>query len=304
MTTKLAKKQTTQPFDGNLRRLQSRAIWRGAVVHHVINTVFNNYLANMPIPFEKADEILVRIMKNEWAESYDWLNVDDPGAFCGLMEHYYGELRDPQEGLEEEIEFARRHLRGLYQSKMLDEIVDQKVQVIEKEKLRSFAIHNVPIVLKIDLAIKDTQGKGFLVDWKTSQASKGNSPDLGDGHQLLLYALYVHRQYGIPYQNIYAQNIHLAQQETVPVKIDQPGIEETQAYVLETAEQMMRLHDELISADKKAVQYPQALCRSQNENQCGKCRFRGLCLPHQYPYPTVWRREMELRYNGQQPHPN
>ena len=208
-----------------MSKLQTRAMWRGEVIHHVINVVFNNYLGKNPIPYEKADEILTDIMTFDWESSRDWLNAEDPLAFHGLIDHYYGGWDYRGNGFEEDLKIARKHLRGLYQSNMLNEITDKGIQVLEKEKFSEFAIQNVPVILKIDLAIRNLQGRAFIVDWKTGRppgpsASHDDDPEPDGKRQLLLYALYIHTRWNIPYQKISAQDIYLADNKQIPVAID------------------------------------------------------------------------------------
>jgi hypothetical protein len=272
-----------------MRSLKSRAMWRGIIIHEVIRVILhNNRPQEIGCDYDQAEKILVRKMKNDWASSVDWLIVEDPKVFCGLMEHYYHMDYCNYQGYEEDLDIARTHIRALFDSGLLDEIKKTDVKLLELEENREILIETIPISLKLDLALESLNGKVSITDWKTGQApqesvdgiSRGGIVD--DDLQLNLYAMYVSAQYKIPYNRISTQQIFLAEKKSISFKITPESVKVTNTKVLLSAREMKRL-----DGGKKSInQFPQ----TDDIHRCNLCNFRGICHKETYSYPRYWRK--------------
>ena len=282
-----------------MRALQSRSSWIGTVVHEVIAVVINNLLLfNGQYSFDQADEILVRKMKNDWRNSLDWLITEDTKAFCGLEEHFYNMDYCDYNGYQEDLKTARAHIKALFESGLLKEIMREDVKIIEFESGTAFLWDGIKINQRIDLALMDSGGNVSITDWKTGRPPKAaNDLSIGvtdedDNLQLNLYAKYISIKYKAPYDRIHTQQIYLADKKQIPFKITAESIKATQDIVRESSQKMLALLDDPVQNQASIKNFP----KTNDTEHCKYCNFRGLCQPQSFTYPRHWRKEQRVPF--------
>jgi CRISPR/Cas system-associated exonuclease Cas4 (RecB family) len=262
-----------------MSRLQTPATWLGMLVHEMINVILNNfaafgYLRNDPY------EILKRHVHNDWTSSLDVLVVDDPQGFTGLEEHFYHQPISEQV-MEDTLTRAKEQLDEFLQLAFIEQIFHQKrYTLLETESKQQRSLDGIPVIVKIDLLLKDNAERYVVVDWKTGKNNQPEDAKL----QMNTYGWYVAETYRVDPAQVSTVVVNFPNHSQQAYQPDHTTIKETKDHILSSAWEMKgRLFNP--EENKARVRdFP----RTSNSNKCAHCFYRGYCDPERYP--NEWQR--------------
>jgi len=211
-------------------------------------------------------------MLREWRESE---NAAAPAAEAALpfrlFEHEY-EVPVAQDDKKILVGIVMRSLRNFFKSTVLAEAFQAgRERWLSVEDLVSFHVGDVEVLLRMDLAFRDTSGRVVIVDWKTGK-SEGRFNDI----QLAGYALYATEQgwVGSP-DEIVTELAYLALPRYVRKPVDRARIEDARAFVTRSAGKMKTL---LLDPEKNLARM-EDFARVDRPSMCRRCNYRRLCFP-------------------------
>jgi CRISPR/Cas system-associated exonuclease Cas4 (RecB family) len=262
-----------------LKKLSALPLWAGSVVHDAIEAFLRT---NDALPSPEAQEALVRATVNgtmlgDWKES----EAGSPGF--RLFEHEYG-VAIEQEDKRIAVNVVMRSLRQFFRSEALSRALALgRERWLALEDLVSFNLGDTEVLLRMDLAYREADGRVVIVDWKTGRG-EGRFNEV----QLAGYALYALEQGWVcAAEEITTELDYLVIPKTVRRAVDARTIENARRFIARSAREMKALvfdaeHNLARLEDFPMIDRPQ-LCR--------RCNFRRLCFPRsdeaQRPQPAA-----------------
>ena len=272
-----------------LKKLATKELWMGSVVHEVIEIILRKFRVGEEISLGHALAILRKRMESDFAIS----KLKEYSGFMSkahrFFEDEYGiEISEGErKGLAEK---AEKCLRNFYNSDIFMEIRRTPVEDwVTLEDFLSFDFEGTKVYLSIDFAMKvgftpkgappaqvasagaDKVGKVVLYDWKTGGERKADYK-----LQLSLYALYVSEKLGIPADKIKAKMFYLALGELGKVdsfEVDSEGLEDVREYLRASVLGMKKLLVDV--TENEAVEED---FEKSEGFWCSRCNFRKVCL--------------------------
>ncbi len=186
-----------------LKKLTSLPLEIGDAVHKAASVGIRRARHSGIVPTE--DE-LYRVMflqlETAWRQSWDLAEWEcSPGTRKMLREFYYN--LGPIASRREQI---RECLRNLLRSSGFQQAVSAlEIVVNDDKKFRTFDVNGISVYAVPDLVYTTVDGSWVVVDWKSGYSQHGGR------EQLLVYALYVHRTYGVPLFQIRTRVEYLAE---------------------------------------------------------------------------------------------
>lgn len=179
-----------------LKKLQNIYMLFGTAVHSTIKELLaGKFTPDESIILQRRIGSEIKAYYNESVNGKNYF-IKHPNQSKMLSEVYYdNDIPDilKQKTNENVMKFSKAIFENLYSVSKISE----GHQIIELDELKSFEFENqFTCFLKIDLLTKDESGKYYVYDWKTGKYN--------DEHpiQLLAYAFFVSRQYGISPEQI------------------------------------------------------------------------------------------------------
>ncbi|MEB3101908.1 PD-(D/E)XK nuclease family protein [Ferviditalea candida] len=191
-----------------------------------------------------------------------------PKKLAMLHEMYYGGGLSPQRvgQIKERIEAC---VDGFLSSRSLVELqgVDG-IEIKEIEELNQFYISGEKIHVKLDMLYQKADGTWIIADWKTGLESDKNE------QQMLLYALFLHDQYKVPYDRIEIRLEYLLSRECVTPKIAIEEVERIEAEVMDSIRQMKAYLEDPV----RNIPLPkEAFPPNPGKKTCSSCSFLEIC---------------------------
>jgi hypothetical protein len=252
-----------------LKQLKNLYLVFGDAVHRTAEMVIRRW-HHTKQSFQEPD-LVTRVRKLMNQAYKDSLNKSEwlvrPAKITMLSEIYYeGELptHDTQV-LKERIGICIGNF--LRSSTLNDFTRNPYSKLIELEKLNSTTIQDTKVYIKTDLLYK-MEDKYIVADWKT-----GREDDRIED-QLLLYAYYVHEQYGIPYENIELRTEYLLTGECSVKTVEAHNISLLLQWI-ESSISIMKgfLSDVNLNQPLPVSHFP----GTSNISNCKRCNFREIC---------------------------
>src|SRR5262249_5034967 len=131
-----------------------------------------------------------------------------------------------------------------------------------------FVLDGVKVFAVPDFAYLDSDGAAMVVDWKTGKANAGH------GDQVLGYAMYVARRYGVPAQRVRTSLVYLNEGIEELVRIDEQVLMDFQERFLRSVASMRGL---LIDPLGNDPQPESAFPMTEDLALCSRCAFRRAC---------------------------
>jgi len=262
-----------------LKKLATKELWMGSVVHEVIEFILRKFRVGEVISLGHALAILRKRMESDFA-------ISKLKEYTGFMskahrffEDEYGiEISDEERGNLEEK--AEKCLKNFYNSDIFMEIRQTPVEDwITLEDFLSFDFpskddsagpEGTRVYLSIDFAMKKGDGV-VLYDWKTGGERKADYK-----LQLSLYALYVSEKFGISADKIKAKMFYLALGELGKVdsfEVDSEGLEEVREYLRMSVLEMKKLLVDVTENEAAEEDFEKS-----EGFWCSRCNFRKVCL--------------------------
>ena len=252
-----------------LKRLSALPLWAGSVVHETIEAFLKERDA---LPSETEQQAIVKAAVHERMLG-DWRDSEQGSLRFRLFEHEYAQ---PVEAEDKKIAVGTvmRSLRNFFRSPTLAAALRAgRGSFLSVEDLVSFGVGATPVLLRMDLAFRDREGRLVIVDWKTGRA-EGRFNEV----QLAGYALFAARQGWVSSpEELVTELAYLQVPRYVRRSVDGRTLQRAEAFIEKSAARMKaRLVDPLANTarleDFPMIDRPQV---------CRRCNFRRLCFPRQ-----------------------
>jgi hypothetical protein len=250
-----------------LKRLSALPLWAGSVVHETIEDILKT---RDHMPSETEQEAIVRAAVHERMLG-DWRSSESAAAEFRLFEHEYG---TPVEAEDKKIVvgIVMRSLRNFFRSEALAEaFAVGRSQWLTVEDLASFHVGDVEVLLRMDLAFRDREGRVVIVDWKTGR-NEGRFSEV----QLAGYALYAsERGWVTSPEELRTELAYLAVPRYVRRTVDTRKLEHARRFIAKSAANMRALLLDPLANEGRLEDFPMI----ERPSRCRRCNFRKLCFP-------------------------
>jgi CRISPR/Cas system-associated exonuclease Cas4 (RecB family) len=260
-----------------LKKLSALPLWAGSVVHDTIEQFLKTHDV---LPAPEAQEALVRatvhsVMLGQWRES------EQGGTRFRLFEHEYDvpvELEDKRIA----VTIVMRSLRQFLRSDTLARaFAVGRAHWLALEDLVSFQVGETEVLLRMDLAYREPDGRVVIVDWKTGRG-EGRFNEV----QIAGYALYAAEQgWASEPEEITTELNYLVIPKAVRRAVTRQKIEDARRFIERSARDMRALLVDPVLNVAREQDFP----RIDRPQVCRRCNFRRLCFPRpgELPRPGV-----------------
>ena len=249
-----------------LKKLSALPLWAGSVVHDTIERFLRE---NDAAPGPEAEESLVRQAVHGTMVS-DWRESEADGRFR-LFEHEYG-VPVAQEDKRIAVNVVMRSLRAFFRSQALARVMALgRERRLALEDLVSFPVGDTEVLLRMDLAYREADGRVVIVDWKTGRG-EGRFNEV----QVAGYALYAVEQGWVSDpEEITTELDYLVVPKTVRRSVTRQKIEAARRFIERSARDMKALLVDPEANVGRLEDFP----RVDRPQVCRRCNFRRLCFP-------------------------
>lgn len=252
-----------------LKKLKTRHMWAGDLVHRAIQRSITNMIRKIPVlEAERIIEITLNMMRNEFRSSrrQNYRKVRS----LGLFEHEYG-IPVPDEQWREVAANVENCLRNFYASPLFAALAAlDSGNFLEVETLSHFDFEGTRCWVVLDAAYRDETGIN-IVDWKTGRQAPG-----GNELQLAGYALYAAEAWGADPAELTLMEYNLFHDRLHHYKADRATIERTRSYIRGSIADMQSL---LTDARENMPLPEDRFMKVEKEDICSTCNFQKVCLP-------------------------
>lgn len=255
------------PEIARLKRLSALPLWAGNVVHETIEGLLKSR-DQIPGPTEQEAIIRAAVHSRMLGE---WRNSEAGAAGFRLFEHEYETPVEPEDK-KILVGIVMRSLRNFFRSDVLREAYEAgRERWLSIEDLVSFEIDGVTVLLRMDLAYRDRDGRVVIVDWKTGRG-EGRFSEV----QLAGYALYAARTGWVSSpEGLETRLAYLAIPRYVRRQVDGKKLDHAQAFIAKSARTMRSLLADVTANRAEIEAFP--MCG--RPQICRRCNFRRLCFP-------------------------
>ena len=257
-----------------LKRLSALPLWAGSVVHETIEAFLKERDA---LPSETEQQAIVKAAVHERMLG-DWRDSEGGSLRFRLFEHEYAQ---PVEAEDKKIAVGvvTRSLRNFFRSPTLAAALRAgRRSFLSVEDLVSFEVGGTPVLLRMDLAFRDRDGRVAIVDWKTGRA-EGRFNEV----QLAGYALFAAREGWVASpEELVTELAYLQIPRYVRRRVDGKTLQRAQAFIEKSALRMKALLLDPLANTARLEDFPMI----DRPQICRRCNFRRLCFPRQEPVPA------------------
>lgn len=250
-----------------LKRLSALPMWAGSVVHETIEELLKT---RETMPSETEQEAIVHAAVHSRMLG-DWRASEAASPDFRLFEHEYG---TPVEAEDKKIVvgIVMRSLRNFFRSEVLQEaFAVGRSQWLTVEDLASFHVDDVEVLLRMDLAFRDREGRVVIVDWKTGR-NEGRFSEV----QLAGYALYAAEKGWVASpEELRTELAYLAVPRYVRRTVDARKLEHARRFIQKSAGTMKSLLLDPLVNRGRIEDFPMI----DRPRTCRRCNFRQLCFP-------------------------
>lgn len=250
-----------------LKKLATKELWMGSVVHEIIEYVLKKFRVGEEIRLSHAMIILRKRMESDFAMSKlkEYTGFKSNAHRFFEDEYDIGISEEAKKGLYDKAELC---LINFFNSDIFMEIRRTPLaDWVTLEDFLSFDFEGTRIFLSIDFAMRKGD-KIILYDWKTGSERKSDY-----GLQLSLYALYISERFGFRPEDIEAKMFYLAIDKVDSFDVDYIGLEEMRSYMKGSILDMKKLL--LDVTDNEAIEED---FEKHEGYWCNRCNFRKVCL--------------------------
>lgn len=251
------------------KKLTSRAMWTGTMVHGVAEAGLKRALDGDPMPLDEALGHAARNARTDIEDSATGRWLARPAKRVGFREHYYGEAvadTDWDAALAE----IDRQIRTLYAHRIWRRLMQVPARVREVEELRRFPVGDGEVYVALDVLVDDGQGGVVIVDWKTGEAHS----DEVIAAQLGVYGLYATQVLGVPDDRIRALHVNVRHDTETQHPVGPAEIAAARATVAESLAAMRAKLADVRGNVADADAHPQV---PDGDPRCRRCSFRRTC---------------------------
>jgi hypothetical protein len=250
-----------------LKRLSALPLWAGSVVHDTIERFLKTSDA-MPSPEEQEALIHATVHSDMLAS---WRESEGSALGFRLFEHEY-ETPVGQEDKRIVVNTVMRSLRGFFRSATLKEaFAVGRERWLALEDLVSFAVGDVEVFLRMDLAYSTSDGRVVIVDWKTGRG-EGRFNEI----QVAGYALYAAAQGWVASpEEIVTELNYLVIPRAVRRSVNGKKLDHARNFIAKSARNMRALLLDPAANRGRLEDFPMI----DRPRTCRRCNFRRLCFP-------------------------
>lgn len=283
-----------------MKNLTSRPAWMGIVVHEVAERALK---AMQRGHFWELDDALIEAEKRMRTE----LQASQVGAYRqgakiwwngrkvrlnGFQEHFY-QTEVPDDYWEESIRQALECIKVLYASPSFRRLSQLPPEAfLSIEDLQQFYVGDVPVWVKLDLAVQSRDGGVVILDWKTGTNHQAKDIAL----QLGIYGLYAEALWGFTPDQIQGFDVNLRDGATRKHTIDATTLANVSEYIQDSAQEMRSLLMDVPGNTAEISQFP----KTDDLTSCARCRFRRACEREDVVTPALVDGSADLQSNTQQ----
>ncbi len=251
------------------KNLATIPMWIGTVVHDAAEGCLKALVRRQVPQRERVLEQALSRARRDIQESQEGAWRDDPKRRGAFQLHYYGLDEDP-DLFPEALDTIRAQIENLLQSRIYRQMARFPARILQVEELLSIDVEGVPVWVKLDGLMRGKDGGVVVVDWKTGKSHSNTSVD----RQLGVYGLYALQKWVDRPDRIKAMHVNLREDEFRVFTMDQEQLDDTAAFILESASGMRALLQP--EGDNEALEedFPRL---DEGDPRCGRCRFRRDC---------------------------
>lgn len=250
-----------------LKNLSTRQAWIGKTVHETIK----NYLLQLKIGNDLSSSSITYQLKKKLKAEFEFSNAGNYRTFpkkVGLVEHEYKKIISKEEW-DELFDYAEKCIINFYNSDALREIKKEPLENwLFLEDFLHFDFEGTKIYLSIDFAIKNSDNKIILYDWKT-----GKERDSEMDIQLACYALYVLQKWNLNPACITVDRYNVALDKEDRFNINSEVIEKIKSHMSDSIQKMK----EILSDKTKNLAIESNFSKTTDIKKCLRCNFRKVC---------------------------
>ena len=260
-----------------LKKLSTKEVWMGSVVHEVIEFVLKRFRIgavnrNDPSgPSEVSLSHALVILRKRMESDFEMSKLKEYTGFMSKAHKFYEDEYGVEISNEAKMElFSKAELcvTNFFNSDIFMEIRRTPVEDwITLEDFLSFDFRETKVYLSIDFAMRKGD-KIILYDWKTGKERLADF-DL----QLGLYALYVAEKFGMSAENIEARIFNVAIDKVDLFEVDEARLEEMRSYIRGSVLEMKKL-----LVDVRENEASEEDFEKSEGFWCSRCNFRKVCL--------------------------
>ena len=252
-----------------MKNLQTVSMWRGAVVHHVVQEIVEGLREGRPLPVEQALTMTRDRMQRDFEDSRTGRYRRRPNRICGLVDHYYDKTITG-DTLQETMVAVEGCLRRVYGTGSYQTMLQRGPAIIvEVEKLQSMTMSGHKVWVSPDVIARTAADRLMIVDWKTGASASSEETRL----QLAIYGIYAAQAYGVdPNQLIgVEENLRLGEAHVHALK--EWVLEEARQYMKDSILRMQSLlHDRA-----RNIALMGYFSKTDKLARCMGCNFRRAC---------------------------
>lgn len=255
-----------------LKKLSTRAMWIGSVVHEAIENVLRALQrGERPEGPAVADATIAR-MRADFLDSRDRRYRERPGKHVGLFEHEYG-VQVSNQAWKEGADHARACIERFFESDYAGTFAGLSEESwLPIETLDTFEMDGERIHVKLDAAFRRDDGRVEIVDWKTGR--RDDASEGGDRVQLACYALYALEKGWVDRpEEIVTVEYSLAAKRPHVREVDPAAITQVREYIRTSIGGMKARLDDV----ENNVGREESFEASPSPGKCRWCKFRRAC---------------------------
>ncbi len=251
------------------KKLTSRAMWTGTVVHGAAEGALKRLRFGQPLDVEEAVREAARQAREDIEGSRTGRWLERPARRTGFREHYYGE-EVPPEAWDAAIAEIERQVRGLYVNRIFRRLAQVPERVMEVEELRRFRVGTTDVYAALDVLVADGKGGVVIIDWKTGEAHADDEI----AAQLGVYGLYATQELGAPADKVKAMHVNLRHATETTHDVGPAQIEAAREEIASSVAAMRARLKNVAENLAEREDYPLV---PEGDRRCRHCSFRRTC---------------------------
>lgn len=250
-----------------LKKLQTRQLWAGSVVHDRIKLLLETLRHGNKIPAK--DTVIERTlaqMRDDFKSSREKRYQRQPKTLA-LFEHEYDQNL-PAETWKENADHVVNCLETFLDSETLRQIQEVPTEHwLESEELSHFIFEGTKVYVVLDFSYRDGD-EIVIYDWKTGKRGE----EAGEV-QLACYALYASGKWDVPADKIRTVEFNLPNNKLIEHHLGGVDTDQVETYIRNSIGQMQAL----LLDEKKNVAEEDSFGLTENERNCNYCNYRKVC---------------------------
>lgn len=251
------------------KKLTTRAMWTGTVVHGAAEAALKDARAGHPPSLEQAVRRARRQAADDIQGSADGRWMERPARRTGFAEHYYGLGVEPAQW-EAAINEIERQIGVLWTHRIFLRLLHVPDRIREIEDLRRFPVGDAEVYAVLDVMVEDGHGGVVIIDWKTGDAHENEEI----GAQLGVYGLYATQELNVPADQVTALHVNLRHNTETRHTVGPPEIEAARAKI---ATSVAAMRARLVDVAGNVAAEADHPTLPPGDRRCTWCNFRRVC---------------------------